>query len=129
MKPPTVGLFLFEVGCFSLNYLRIKMSRLDKILIVVTVLSLAFAVFSFYKDLDTVKRWQERAWENWTTQLTNILNGVSTDNPDVPEDWWSQNPWTVAFYVWVKILYNLVAAISGISGVIYNIVKIIIGRV
>lgn len=68
-------------------------------LIICTLLLFSFAVFTL--EASTTIRWQERAINNYNTAIQKNVKPAH-----IPEPWWTDNPFFVAYGVWKEDPYN-----------------------
>jgi hypothetical protein len=96
------------------------MKYIKIIVLLVGVTCIGLALYNYGDILNTCKRWQTRAIENYNQAVKDYTTGKSSENPGVPESWWTQNPWTISIYVWSTILKNWIMTILGIGSFTYN---------
>ena len=104
------------------------MHRINKILLVITILSLSLTTYAFCKDIQTVKKWQAKAWSSWHQDVAKAKIDKSATKPNAPESWWSKNPWLIAIYVWSATIKNWVLTAIGLVSAAFNSYSYVKGR-
>lgn len=91
---------------------------MNRLLLIITILSLLFSTILFVKEFKTVERWQAKGLKIYHEKLDNFNNWKTSVNPGKPESWLTTNSTFIALKVWIETLSNLASlSIAIISGV------------
>ena len=71
------------------------------LLSLIGIVAILFSIAIFTLETSTTIRWQERAIANYNMAVLN-----NTKPAHCPENWWTDNPFIVAYSVWKEDPYN-----------------------
>jgi hypothetical protein len=88
---------------------------MNKLLIIITILSLLFSFTLLVKEYQTVERWQEKGLKLYNKKLQDFNSWKTCVDPGKPEKWLTANPVFISLKTWVEMLSNLASLIIAIS--------------
>jgi hypothetical protein len=88
---------------------------MNKLLIIITIVSLLFSFALLVKEYQTVERWQEKGLKLYKAKLHDFNNWKTCIDPGKPEKWLTTNPVFISLKTWVEMLSNLASLIIAIS--------------
>jgi hypothetical protein len=89
-------------------------THLNKILLVITVISLGLSTFLYLKQVRVVDRWQAKAIQSYQKEKSDFKEWKTNVKPK-KEDWWYQNPWILGIGTWINLLSNLITIFIGVG--------------